>query len=149
MHMGPHPAAPTQRAASSRLIRGIRPTNQKVIAMYTEPQSVTVATVATPLPRVAMGDHTGSFEDTGKGLKLSIQHQLGARTRRTARIDFTKTAADPLLDGVSRQYTMSAYVVLNHPVVGFNAAEVEANAKALTDWLSVAGNLTKLANGES
>lgn len=117
--------------------------------MFTEPQTVTVATVAKSLPRVAYGDRNGLFESVPDGIRLRVSHILGKRTRRTVRFDFTKTAADPLLDGVSRQYSSSAYIVIDHPPVGFTPVELQANAKALVDWLGVAGNLAKVTNGES
>lgn len=117
--------------------------------MFTEPQSVTVSGAAKSLPRVSFGDRKGVFENTTTGHALSVAHANGKRGRRTVRLDITKTAADPLLDGVSRQYSMSAYLVLDHPTVGFSNVEIEANAKALNDWLAVAGNLTKVVNGES
>lgn len=117
--------------------------------MFTEPQSVTVSGAAKSLPRVAFGDRKGVFENTTTGHRLSVSHIKGKRGRSTVRLDITKTAADPLLDGVSRQYSMSAYLVVDTPLVGFSAVEVEANADALADWLAVAGNLTKVVNGES
>lgn len=117
--------------------------------MFSEPQSLTVGTATTTLPRVGMGDRNGLFEATAAGLRLRVSHILGKRTRRTVRIDFTKTAADPLLDGVSRQYGSSVYLVIDHPQVGFTPVELEANAKALVTWLGTTGNLTKVVNGES
>jgi hypothetical protein len=117
--------------------------------MFSEPQNVTVNAATIALPRTAFGDRNGLFESVTDGLRLRISHVLGKRTRRQVRLDFTKTAADPLLDGVSRQYSMSAYLVIDQPQVGFDAVEIEANAKVLTDWLAVPGNLTKVANGES
>lgn len=117
--------------------------------MFSEPQSLTVNGAAVNLPRVAFGDRNGTFEAPASGLRLRVSHLLGRRNRRTVRIDFTKTAADPLLDGVSREYSMSAYVVVDHPSLGFTPAEVEANTKVLTTWLGVTGNLSKVAGGES
>lgn len=117
--------------------------------MFSEPQSVTVSGAAKSLPRVSFGDRKGIFENASTGHTLSVTHVNGKRNRHTVRLDITKTAADPLLDGVSRQYSMSAYLVLDKPLVGFTAVEAEANAKALVDWFAVAGNLTKIVNGES
>lgn len=117
--------------------------------MFTEPQTVTVATVGKTLPRVAFGDRRGTFSSVADGIKLSVSHNSGKREASTVRIDFTKTAADPLLDGVSKLYSMSVYLTTNYPSVGFSAAEQTANIKALVDWLAVAGNLTKVVNGES
>lgn len=110
---------------------------------------MSVSGAAKSLPRVSFGDRKGIFENAATGHRLSVTHVNGKRARHTVRLDITKTAADPLLDGVSKQYSMSAYLVLDNPLVGFSVAEIEANAKALSDWLAVAGNLTKIVNGES
>lgn len=117
--------------------------------MFTEPQTVTVNAIVSNLPRVAFADRSGTFQAPDGGLSLKIAHDLRNRNRRTVRLDFVKTAADPLLDGVSRQYTMSAYVVVDHPKVGYSNTEVENNLKALKDWLATTGNITKVIGGES
>ncbi len=117
--------------------------------MFAEPQSVTVNAVANSLPRVSFGDRKGKFSTAVGDLLLTISHDLKSRNRRNIRLDFSKTAADPLLDGVSRQYSMSAYVVVDHPKVGFSNTEVKNNLKALVDYLGVAGNLDKIVGGES
>jgi len=117
--------------------------------MFSEPQTVTVSGAAVNLPRVAFGDRNGLFELVPAGIRLRITHLLGKRTRRTVRFDFTKTAADPLLDGVSREYSMSVITTADHPPVGFSPAEIEANIKVSNTWLAAAGNLSKVANGES
>jgi len=117
--------------------------------MFAEPQSVTVNTVASSLPRVSFGDRKGVFATSIGDKVLTIAHDLKSRNRRNVRLDFAKTAADPLQDGVSKQYTMSCYVVVDHPKVGFDNTEVKNNLKALVDYLAVAGNLDKVVGGES
>lgn len=116
--------------------------------MFTEPQTVTVNAVADDLRRIAFSPK-GTFHNATTGRTLSISQNNGKRNRRTVRLDITKTAADPLLDGVSRPYSMSAYLVIDHPLVGFSVTETEHNAQALVDWLDTAGNLTKVIGGES
>jgi hypothetical protein len=117
--------------------------------MFSEPQSVTVNAVAKSLPRVSFGDAVGTFENVTTGHRLRISHSVGKRNRRTVRLDVTKTTEDPLLDGVSREYSESIYLVIDHPKGGFTALETEQNAQGLVDWLDVVGNLTKVINGES
>lgn len=117
--------------------------------MFTDPQSVTIATVATPVPRVGVAGNGSTYSSANGDVKLVINHQQGKRNRRTVRLDFRKTAADPLLDGVSREYTMSAYIVIDHPSVGYNSTEVVANVKALTDYLATSGLVARIYGGES
>jgi hypothetical protein len=115
--------------------------------MFTEPQTVTVATVAKPLPRVSFGDRKGIFEDSN-GNRLSFSHTFGRRNRHIVRLDNTMTAADPLLDGVSRQYSMSVQLIIDVPPVGFSNQQQIDIAKALSDYCTAA-NLTKVVGGES
>jgi hypothetical protein len=117
--------------------------------MFTDPQTVTVSTIAKSLARTESGDHTGAFESTVDGLVLSVSHALARRNRSTVRLDCNKTSADPLVPSTNRPYSMSVYLVLDCPPQGFSTAEVTANAKALVDWLAIAGNQTKLVNHES
>lgn len=117
--------------------------------MFSEPQTVTVNAVAKSLPRVSFGDSQGTFENVTEGLRVRISHASGKRTRRTVRLDITKTAPDPLLDGVSKEYSMSAYLVIDHPKVGFSAVDQERYAQALVDYVDAPGVLTKVINGES
>lgn len=116
--------------------------------MFNEPQAVTVNSVADSLPRISFAPK-GVFYNATTGRKLSVTQIEGKRDRSTVRFDFTKTAADPLLDGVSRQYSESVYLVIDRPKVGFTPTETQHNAKAAVDWLAVAGNLTKVIGGES
>jgi hypothetical protein len=117
--------------------------------VFTEPQPVVVATVTTQLPKVDGGNRSSLYESTAAGLALKIRHLLGKRIRREIRLDITKTAPDPLLDGVSRQYSMTAGLWIDVPPLGFSNTEQVNNALALVDWAKVAGNLTKVVNGES
>lgn len=116
--------------------------------MFTEPQTITVNGVADNLPRVSFAPK-GVFYNASTGRNFSITQQAGRRNRRTVRLDITKTAADPLLDGVSRQYSESIYLVIDHPSVGFTTAETAFNARALVDWCDQAGVLEKVIGGES
>jgi len=115
--------------------------------MFSEPQTVTIATVAKPLPRVSFGDRKGIFEDT-LGNRLSISHTFGRRNRDIVRLDVTKTAEDPLLDGVSKQYSMSVQLLIDVPPVGFTAQQKVDVAKAVADFCTSA-TLLKVVGGES
>lgn len=116
--------------------------------MFTEPQAITVNAVGDSLPRTSFSPK-GVFTNAATGRTLSIHQLAGKRNRRTIRLDITKTAADPLLDGVSKPYSMSAYLVIDHPQVGFDTTEAAYNVRALVDWCDVAGNIEKVLGGES
>lgn len=116
--------------------------------MFSEPQTVTINAVPKTLVRVSFGDRKGIFEDV-LGNRLTVTHSQGRRNRHIVRLDTTKTAVDPLLDGVSREYSMSAQLIIDVPPVGFTADEQSKNAKALIDWAAAAGVLLKVTSGES
>lgn len=117
--------------------------------MFADPQSVTISGSATSLPRTGVAPSGATYTSSDGNTKLTVSHQNGKRNRRTVRLDIRKIAADPLLDGVSREYSMSAYLVIDHPTVGFTGTEVVANVKALTDYLGTAGLVAKIFGGES
>lgn len=116
--------------------------------MFTEPLTVTIATVAKPLNRVSLGEFKGVFQDS-LGNRFSIGHTTGRRNRHTVRLDVTKTAADPFVSGVNKQYSMSALLIVDVPPLGFTDVEIRDNAKALSDWTANSANLLKVVGYES
>jgi hypothetical protein len=117
--------------------------------MFADPQSVTVNAVAKSLPRTSAGDHRGVFEDPADGLVLTISHQTGKRHRTTARLDHSKISTDPLVPTSNRPYSLSAYLVFDTPLQGYTTTELGYYLKAMSDWLAVAGNQTKILGYES
>jgi hypothetical protein len=119
--------------------------------LFTDPQSVTINTVANALPRTGVGSSSAVYTKDDGNVKLSVSHAYGKRTRRTARIDFRKTAADPMFPTQNTPYSMSAYIVADVPVVGFTISEQKQIIDGLTAWLtaSTGANVTKLLGGES
>jgi len=119
--------------------------------LFTDPQSLTVNAVANALPRVTTNQNGAVYSKDDGNLKLSISSAYGKRTRRTARVDLRKTAADPLFPAQNTAYTMSAYIVADVPVVGFTIVEQKQIIDALTAWLTASSgaNATKLLGGES
>lgn len=118
--------------------------------MFTDPQSVTVDSVANPLPRVSVGDRTATYANGDDSLVLTVSHTASnkGRTRRVARLDFTEISADPFLPQQNVKVSGSSYLVIDEPAAGFTDAELLTFVKALRDWLSDA-NVTKMLAGES
>lgn len=115
--------------------------------MFSDSQTVTIATVGYPMPRVSFGDRKGIFEDVA-GNRLSLSHTFGRRNRHVVRFDHTKVAADPLLDGVSKPYSMSVQLLIDIPPVGYSVTEQLNNTLGVVGWCTSA-NLTKVIGGES
>lgn len=119
--------------------------------MLADPQSVTINSVANSLPAVLRGANQSAYQKDDGTVKLSIAHQYGKRTRRTARLDFSKIAADPLVSAQNIKYSMSAYLVVDLPITGFTVAEAKQIVDALTAYLTASSgaNVTKILGGES
>lgn len=118
--------------------------------MFAEPLTIVVNAVSKSLQRVAFGNRAGEFESRADGLKFKVSHTSGkSRNHRTVRLDTTKTGADPFMTDVNRQYSMSVYLVIDSPTVGFNDTEVGQQAQALVDWIDIPANLAKVVAGES
>lgn len=116
--------------------------------MLTDPQEVTVDSVAQSLPRVSVGTNQATYQHADRTYKLSISHAYGKRNRRVVRLDSRKTAADPLLDGVSREYSMSTYLVIDTPDIGYSTAEILDVVEGLIGYADTS-LLTKVVGGES
>lgn len=117
--------------------------------MFADPQSLTVNAVAKSLPRVPSANGDGLFENTSEGLKLRISQSNGKRIRRTVRLDRNDIVTDPFLDGTNRPVSMSAYLVVDVPLLGFTTTEISYDVQALVDWLDTPANLAKVLGGEA
>lgn len=129
-------------------------TTSRVFPMFADPQSVTINAVAQALPRTAVGPNgpeSAQYTKDDGNVALLISHQKGKRIRRTARLDFSKIAADPLISSTSIKYSMSAYLVVDLPPTGFTVVEAKQIVDGLTAWLtaSTGANVTRLLANES
>jgi len=118
---------------------------------FSDPQSVTINAVPMSLPRTGSGSTSGSFSKDDGTVKLSVGHAYGKRTRRTIRIDHSKIAADPYLTDRSVPLSMSAYLVVDTPAIGYTVAEAKQIADGLLAYLTASSGarVTQLLGGES
>lgn len=118
---------------------------------YADPQSVTIAGVATSLPRTGSGANIGAFRSNDGNVSLEVSSQYGKRTRRTIRLSHRKVAADPFTSSVNAEYSMSTYLVVDTPKTGYTVAQAKEIVDALTAYLtaSTGANVTKLLGGEN
>lgn len=113
--------------------------------MLADPQTVTINAVAQSLPSTARGVNTSTYtKDDGK-VKLTISHAYGKRTRRAVRLDFTKTAADPLISSQNVIYSMSASLIVDTPLTGFSVTEAKQIIDALTGFLTASSDANTIA----
>lgn len=116
--------------------------------MFADPQSAIVTgSTATTLPRTGAGLTSGTFTSADGTVKLTVDHVLGRRNRRTVRFDMSKITSDPLIPSQNSRVSFSAYTVLNAPQNGATAAEQVKLLTALAAWMTEA-NITKLVGGE-
>jgi hypothetical protein len=114
---------------------------------FTDPQSVTVNSVAKSLPRVKTAESRSEYAIADGTLKLTISHQdLKNRFRRMARIDQRVVATDPL-SSESEYKNLGVYCVIDQPEYGFSTAEIDYIVQALADWLTTA-NVEKLLGNQ-
>lgn len=118
---------------------------------FSDPQTITINAVANALPRTSSGASSGVFTKDDGTVKLSVSSAYGKRNRRTARIDYSKIAPDPLISSTSIRHSMSAYIVIDAPVTGFTIAEQKQIVDGLSAWLAASSgvNATKLLGGEN
>lgn len=103
--------------------------------MLTDPQSLTINGVATSFPTVTRGDSKSVYRVAGGDYELVTSSNFGKRDRILARLNQTKTAADPL-SAVNAEVSQSVYVVLDRPAWGFTSDETEYLVAALSTWLT-------------
>ena len=116
--------------------------------MFTDPQSITVNTVAKSCPRTTVGDLNCTYKEATGEFQLRISHQeTSKRIRRMVRIDQKKVAADPLT-AVNAYQTAGVYLVIDEPITGFSDAELGYLVTALKDWATT-GNIAKVVASES
>lgn len=118
---------------------------------FSDPQSITISAVTTPLPRVTSGDGQSKYQSADGLIDLSASSSYGNRTRRVLRLDHSKITADPFIPAQNRQVSMSNYMVFDVPGVGYTNTEILAVYTGFKTAFTASSDLliTKLLGGES
>lgn len=119
--------------------------------MLADPQSVTINSVAEDYDAVGRSQGASTYLVADGDKKLEISHQtLGnGRIRSLVRLTVEVVTADPFNDGLNKPYSMTAYMVIDRPKVGFTTAEAELNAHGLVDYLDGGTILADVIAGQS
>lgn len=113
--------------------------------MLTSPQSFTVNAIAKALNKVSEGEAWSLYRTDDGEFEFKVSHQeQSKRSRRMARLDQTKIAADPLT-AVNAYQKAGAYIVIDEPLFGYTDAELKDLVQALIGWLTSANILAVLA----
>jgi hypothetical protein len=116
-----------------------------------DPQSITIDAVTKSLPRTNVGNNSSEYTSADGLTKLTLSSAYGKRNRRVIRVDHSKVAADVFIPDTNALQSMSCYLVVDVPKVGFTNAEafeVYEGFKAIITASSDAA-ITKLLGGES
>jgi hypothetical protein len=119
----------------------------------TDPQSITISAVTSPLPRTfAEGDESHYTSSDGL-IQLSINHTLakGNRARRLLRLDHSKLTSDPFKPSENVKVSMATYVVFDLPPAGYTATEALAVYTGFKTLFTASSDalITKILGGES
>nr|UJQ85730.1 MAG: hypothetical protein 2 [Leviviridae sp.] len=115
--------------------------------MLADPQSVTINSVATSLPRTSMGTSQNVYTSVdGLTSMTTRQNKTAERFRREVRLSQQKVAADPI-STLNKQIGTSVYLVVDEPRWGFTDTEIGYLIDALKAWLT-STNYNKVLGGE-
>lgn len=116
-----------------------------------DPQSVTINSVAVSLPRTSSGVNSGTFTSNDGSVKMEVSHQYGKRNRHLIKLNHQKVAPDPLISAQNIRYGMAVHLVLDTPVTGYTVAEAKQVVDGFLAALSASSGalITKLAGGEN
>lgn len=118
---------------------------------FADPQTVTIATVTTSLPRTSVEGDRSVYSSADGLIQLSADHQVAKRIRRVLRLDLSKIAPDTFKPVENVKINMAIYTVFDLPPAGYT------NADALAAWIGYRTQLaassdtviTKLLAGEN
>jgi hypothetical protein len=116
--------------------------------MYTDPQVVTVNAVAQSMPRISSIGTKSIYQKNDLSFTLTISHTTTKdRLRSMVRLDQRAIVPDPLTS-VNDYETLSFYVVIDRPLAGFTAVQVEQLITGFKTWLDATA-MGKLYGQES
>lgn len=118
---------------------------------FSDPQSVTINAVANSLPRISSGINAGNFRKDDATVALGVSHAYNKRIRHVLRLDHSKIAVDPLVPTNSVPYSMSTYLVVDVPLVGYSIVEQKQVVDGLTLYTTASSGarITQLLGGEN
>lgn len=116
-----------------------------------DPQSITIGGTTHSLPRVSSGNNQSTYRSNDGLVSETVSHQNGKRYRHLFRVNHSKVAADPFQSTVNAKYDLSAYIVIDAPLVGYTVAEQKAVVDGLIAQLSAntGALITKIIGGEN
>jgi hypothetical protein len=116
-----------------------------------DPQSITINSVAVSLPRTSSERDAGTFTSNDGTVREVVSHSYGKRNRHLFRVEHSKIAPDPLISANNIKYSMSFYIVADVPVTGYTVAEQKQVIDGFISQLNASSGalITKFLGGEN
>lgn len=116
--------------------------------MFTDPQVLTINSVAKSLPRIKSDGTSSIYQMPDESFKMTISHQISKdRLRSMVRVDQRAVVPDPLT-AVNDWETLTHYTITERPIVGFTLSQVQFLVAGHQGWLD-ATSIGKLFGQES
>lgn len=105
--------------------------------MLTDPQTVTVATIAKVMPKVSSSGTSAHYQLADQSFALDISHQTtkDLRVRSLAKITQRAIVTSPLDSTQSDYDTLAFHVVIDRPEYGFTQTQVNDLIAGFKTWL--------------
>lgn len=118
---------------------------------FTDPLSVTISAVTTPLPRVSVSEDDATYRSADGLIESIASHEGGKRNRHMIRINHSKLAPDPFRPAENVKVSMSHYLVFDVPLAGYTNAEQLAVYTGFKTMYTATSDalIVKLLAGES
>nr|QDH87644.1 MAG: hypothetical protein H2Bulk35999_000004 [Leviviridae sp.] len=119
----------------------------------TDPLSVTISAVTTPLPRTFSEGAESAYTSNDGLIKVSVNHNLvkQGRVRHLLRIDHSKLTPDPFKSAENVRASTACYMVFDVPPAGYTNTEVLAVYTGFKGLFTASSDalITKVLGGES
>jgi hypothetical protein len=121
-----------------------------LIALFTDPITITVNAIAKSLGRTGTGIDTAGYSTADRAYRVQVSHSYGRRTRRMAKMIHDSLVANPLVSGQNVNQTVSVHLVVDSPP-GYDTTLLKQDVDGYLAWLTASSGaaVTKLLAGES
>lgn len=118
---------------------------------FADPQAVKISGSTKTLPRVSAAGNKSIYESADGLTRLTISTEKSKRKRHVYRVDVEKITSDPFIPTNNTSVSMSCYIVIDRPLVGYSNEEALAVVAGMLEAASEtsSADLVKLLGSES
>jgi hypothetical protein len=91
---------------------------------FSDPQTVTINSIAIPLPRTSSGPSQGSFTSADGSTQLTVSTIQSKRRRAALKLTTSKIVPDPLISDRNTPVSASITLVCDSPLTGYSATDL-------------------------